>query len=156
MQCGRCAHLAPPEAEFCPECGDRLAARCPRCGTSNAATHKFCTKCGLPIRAESEPRLASPVTEDGERRQLTVMFCDLVGSTALASTVDPEDMREIVRGYQQACAAVVGRFDGHVAQYLGDGLLVYFGYPEAHEDDPSRGVRAALGIVEAIARLNLS
>jgi class 3 adenylate cyclase/predicted ATPase len=156
MQCGRCAHVAPPEAEFCPECGDRLAARCPRCGTSNAATHKFCTKCGLPIRAESEPRPAPTVTEDGERRQLTVMFCDLVGSTALASTVDPEDMRAIVRGYQQACAAVVARFDGHVAQYLGDGLLVYFGYPQAHEDDPSRGVRAALGIVEAIAPLNLS
>ena len=156
MQCGRCAHVVPPDAEFCPECGDRLAARCPRCGTSNAAAHKFCTKCGGPLRAESETGVAPAAASDGERRQLTVMFCDLVGSTALASAVDPEDMREIVRAYQQACAAVVARFDGHVAQYLGDGLLVYFGYPQAHEDDPSRGVRAALGIVETVGPLNLS
>jgi class 3 adenylate cyclase len=72
---------------------------------------------------------------DAERRQLTVLFCDLVDSTALAGRLDPEDLREVVRAYQQTCATVIQRFEGHIAQYLGDGLLVYFGYPQAHEDD---------------------
>jgi class 3 adenylate cyclase len=79
---------------------------------------------------------------EAERRQLTVLFCDLVGSTALAGQLDPEDWREVVRAYQTACAEVIGRFEGHIAQYLGDGLLVYFGYPQAHEDDALRAVRA--------------
>src|SRR5207237_1246817 len=89
-----------------------------------------------------------------ERRQLTVMFCDLVDSTALSGQLDPEDLREVVRAYQAACAEVIQRFDGHIAQYLGDGLLVYFGYPLAHEDDAQRAVRAGLGIVEALSQLN--
>ena len=103
-------------------------------------------------------RIASPVSEprapEAERRQLTVLFCDLVDSTALASQLDPEDLREVVRAYQAACAEVIQRFDGHIAQYLGDGLLVYFGYPQAHEDDAQRAVRTGLGIVEAMDTLN--
>ena len=83
------------------------------------------------------------------------MFCDLVGSTALSGKLDPEDMREMLRAYQQACAEVINRFEGHIAQYLGDGLLVYFGYPSAHEDDAPRAVRAALGIADAMERLNV-
>jgi class 3 adenylate cyclase len=90
----------------------------------------------------------------GERRQLTVLFCDVVDSTRLASRLDPEDWREILRCYQDATARVVERFDGHVAQYLGDGVLVYFGYPQAHEDDAERAVRAGLGIIEAVAEVN--
>ena len=100
---------------------------------------------------------ASPValrTPDAERRQLTVLFCDLVDSTVLASQLDPEDLREVVRAYQDTCAKVIARFEGHIAQYLGDGLLVYFGYPLAHEDDAQRAVRAGLGIVEALGQLN--
>jgi predicted ATPase/class 3 adenylate cyclase len=93
--------------------------------------------------------------QEAERRQLTVLFCDLVGSTALAGQLDPEDWREVVRAYQAACAEVIGRFEGHIAQYLGDGLLVYFGYPQAHEDDALRAVRAGLGMVEAMDTLRL-
>jgi class 3 adenylate cyclase len=89
---------------------------------------------------------------EGERRQLTVMFCDLVDSTALSARLDPEDLREVVRTYQQACAEVISRFEGHIAQYLGDGLLVYFGYPRAHEDDARRAVRAGLEIVQALQK----
>ena len=89
-----------------------------------------------------------------ERRQLTVMFCDLVDSTSLAAQRDPEELREVVRAYQAACAKVIARFEGHIAQYLGDGLLVYFGYPLAHEDDAQRAVRAGLGIIEALGQLN--
>src|SRR5499427_1376940 len=97
---------------------------------------------------------ATPSTPDAERRQLTVLFCDLVDSTPLASQLDPEDLREVVRAYQATCAKVIARFDGHIAQYLGDGLLMYFGYPLAHEDDAQRAVRAGLGIIEAVDQLN--
>jgi class 3 adenylate cyclase len=101
-----------------------------------------------------EPLPAELPTPDAERRQLTVMFCDLVDSTRLASQLDPEDYRAVVRAYQQTCAAVVRPFDGHIAQYLGDGLLVYFGYPQAHEDDAQRAVRAGLGILDAMRALS--
>ena len=87
---------------------------------------------------------ADPRPPEAERRQLTVLFCDLVDSTVLASQLDPEDWREVVRAYQDTCAKVIARFEGHIAQYLGDGLLVYFGYPQAHEDDAQRAVRAGL------------
>ncbi|MDH3599234.1 MAG: AAA family ATPase [Candidatus Tectomicrobia bacterium] len=91
---------------------------------------------------------------EAERRQLTVMSCDLVGSTHLSGQLDPEDLREIVRAYQEAAALVIQRYEGHIAQYLGDGMLVYFGYPMAHEDDAQRAVRSGLDIVEAIQALN--
>jgi|RhiMetdeSRZDD1v2_1073273.scaffolds.fasta_scaffold36020_2 class 3 adenylate cyclase/predicted ATPase len=96
----------------------------------------------------------APHTPDAERRQLTVMFCDLVDSTKLSSQLDPEDLRTIVREYQKVCSAVITRFDGHIAQLLGDGLLIYFGYPQAHEDDPQRAVRTGLGILTAMGDLN--
>jgi TOMM system kinase/cyclase fusion protein len=95
-----------------------------------------------------------PHAPEAERRQLTVLFCDLVDSTVLASQLDPEEWREVVRAYQETCAKVIARYEGHIAQYLGDGLLVYFGYPQAHEDDAQRAVRAGLGMVEAIGQLN--
>ena len=87
---------------------------------------------------------------EAERRQLTVMFCDLVGSTALSTQLDPEELREVVQPYQETCTAVIQRYDGYIAQYLGDGLLVYFGYPAAHEDDAQRAVRTSLEIVEVL------
>jgi class 3 adenylate cyclase/predicted ATPase len=89
-----------------------------------------------------------------ERRQLTVLFCDLVDSTPLSSRLDPEEFREVVLAYQETCAKVIARYDGHIGNYLGDGLLIYFGYPRAHEDDAQRAVRAGLGIVEAMGQLN--
>src|SRR5262245_40815896 len=94
-----------------------------------------------------------PPTPEAERRQLTVLFCDLVDSTGLARQLDPEELRAVVRAYQEACAKVIARFEGHIAQYLGDGLLVYFGYPQAHEDDAQRAVRAGLGVLEAVGQL---
>src|SRR5215471_13016442 len=97
----------------------------------------------------SEPR-----PSEAERRQLTVMFCDLVGSTPLAEKLDPEELREVILAYQQVCAEQIRRFDGHLARYVGDGLLVYFGYPQAHEDDAQRAIRAGLGIVAALPQLN--
>jgi class 3 adenylate cyclase/predicted ATPase len=100
------------------------------------------------------PLPTAPPPPDAERRQLTVMFCDLVDSTKLSSQLDPEDWRDVVRAYQQVCTEVIQRYDGHIAQLLGDGLLIYFGYPHAHEDDPQRAVRTGLGILTALGDLD--
>ena len=100
------------------------------------------------------PAPAAAAPPDAERRQLTVMFCDLVDSTRLSSQFDPEDWRDMVRAYQQVCTDVIQRYDGHIAQLLGDGLLVYFGYPQAHEDDARRAVHTGLEIIEALGALN--
>jgi class 3 adenylate cyclase/predicted ATPase len=113
---------------------------------------------GAAAQADQTPHAASAPPEtrapEAERRQLTVLFCDLVDSTALASQLDPEEWREVVRAYQETCAIVIARYEGHIAQYLGDGLLIYFGYPQAHEDDAQRAVRAGLGMIEAVGHLN--
>jgi class 3 adenylate cyclase/predicted ATPase len=101
--------------------------------------------------AQREPE-APP--REAERRQLTVLFCDLAGSTALAARLDPEDLREVIGAYHRCCAEVVGRWGGHVAKYMGDGVLTYFGWPQAHEDDAERAVRAGLQLVEAVGRLS--
>src|SRR5687767_4701680 len=92
---------------------------------------------------------------DPERRQLTLLFCDLVASIELSARLDPEDLREVVHAYQACVAAVVERFEGHVAKYLGDGVLIYFGYPRAHEDDAERAVRTGLELVHAVAKLRI-
>src|SRR6516165_5797703 len=104
-----------------------------------------------PLTAGTEPK----AQESAERRQVTVMFCDLVGSTALASRFDPEDLRKVIAAYHRCVAGTVARFDGFVAKYMGDGVLVYFGYPQAHEDDAERAIRAGLTVIEAVGRLDL-
>jgi TOMM system kinase/cyclase fusion protein len=133
------------------------AAFCDACGTSLTGAKK---NRGIGEKREKHGRkeknklfqTPNPELPAAERRQLTVMFCDLVGSTALSEQLDPEEWRAVVQDYQRACAEVINRFDGHIAQYLGDGLLVYFGYPTAHEDDAARAVRAGLEIVEALQK----
>ena len=102
------------------------------------------------LDAEAAPS-AIPVRADAERRQLTVMFCDLVGSTELSARLDPEDLREVIAAYHHTVADVVRGFDGFVAKYMGDGVLVYFGYPQAHEDDAERAVRAGLAVISKIS-----
>jgi class 3 adenylate cyclase len=101
-----------------------------------------------------EPSLVTTRAPEAERRQLTVLFCDLVGSTALAARLDPEDMGRVIRTYHETCARVVERWDGHVAKYMGDGVLAYFGWPQAHEDEAERAVRAGLELVEAVGALD--
>jgi class 3 adenylate cyclase len=102
--------------------------------------------------ASAPPPTSAPA--QAERRQLTVMFCDLVGSTALSTAMDPEDLRDVIASFQSRCSAAIRRYDGFVAKYMGDGILVYFGYPRAHEDEAERSVRAGLDIVDAMAELN--
>ena len=176
MLCAHCGFANPEGMHFCGRCGTQLPRPCPACGCMNPTAHVFCGQCGSRISAQpfspgatpgersltpqvqpaaqSEPSLEARHTPAAERRQLTVLFCDLVESTALAGRLDPEDYREVVRAYQNTCAEIIQRFEGHIAQYLGDGILVYFGYPQAHEDDVQRAVRTGLGVVEAMDTLN--
>jgi class 3 adenylate cyclase/predicted ATPase len=119
-----------------------LSQVCAACGFANPTEFRFCGGCGSSLERQ-EP----------ERRQLTVLFCDLVGSSKLASRLDPEEMRDLMLTYQSACTAVIRRFDGTVSRYVGDGILALFGYPRAHEDNAERAVRAGLEIISAMATL---
>jgi class 3 adenylate cyclase/tetratricopeptide (TPR) repeat protein len=166
LACRVCRVANRPGRRFCADCGAPLAAPCGACGFENEEGERFCGGCGAQLgaappaaakatvpTAPATAPAAPPATDGAERRQLTVMFCDLVGSTSLSTRVDPEDLRDLMRTFQERAAAQIARFDGFIARYMGDGILVYFGYPRAHEDDAERCVRAALGIVEACADL---
>jgi class 3 adenylate cyclase/tetratricopeptide (TPR) repeat protein len=167
MECGQCQHTNPGDARFCMQCGAQLGL-CGACGGELPPEALFCPACGEPREktpgakdpSEAPGSVAHPsypgAPPDGaERRQLTVMFCDVVDSTELSELLDPEDYREALAAYQRICGEKVERYGGWVAQYLGDGLLVYFGYPQAHEDDPVRAVDAALNIQAALPELNV-
>src|SRR6202790_991609 len=168
MRCTSCGSENPDSKRFCGNCGSPLGSRCARCGVENPAGKKFCGDCGADLSQpmagpRSAESAAAPVVADhdephevpeGERRHLTVLFCDLVGSTEIAGHLDPEEWREIVAGYHHVAAQAIERFGGHVAQYLGDGVMAYFGYPEAHDNDAERAAHAGLAILDAISKLN--
>jgi class 3 adenylate cyclase len=158
MQCPHCHADNDADLRFCESCGATLARLCPSCGHELKPQAKFCGKCGAPLSQPAAPaelvQAAPGPAEVGERRQLTVLFCDLVGSTELSTHLDPEEWRDVIAQYQQTTSGAVTRFGDHVAKTLGDGLLIYFGWPTAREDDPERAVRAGLAIVEAMAPLN--
>ena len=122
--------------------------KCPRCGAVAPEGHKFCGECGTSLVPQTEFAPA------GERRQLTVMFCDMVGSTAIGARLDPEDFRDVVDAYHRCVTENVTRLGGFVARYMGDGVLTYFGYPIAHENDAESAVRSAIAIVDAVPRLD--
>src|SRR6266851_3655681 len=157
MRCSKCGADNAAGSRFCNRCGTSLSKRCSQCANENAPESKFCSECGTqldataPTRDEAEPR---DVGLTGERRHLTVLFCDLVGSTEIAARLDPEEWRETVSSYHRAAAEAITRFGGYVAQYLGDGVMAYFGYPEAHDNDAERAALAGLAILDAISKLN--
>jgi class 3 adenylate cyclase len=131
-----------------------VKARAPPGGPSQSR-HADSKTLAQPARSgSSPPKPAEPTRTDAERRQLTVMFCDLVGSTALSTRLDPEDLREVITAFQNRCREAIQRYQGFIARYMGDGMLVYFGYPQAHEDDAERAARAGLEIVQSMAALN--
>ena len=159
MRCSKCGSENREGRKFCTTCGTALDASCPRCGAPIQLGESFCGECGTAL---GEPAPASAAADTahvtafagGERRHLTVLFCDLVGSTEIAARLDPEEWREIVGDYHRAAAQAIERFGGHVAQYLGDGVMAYFGYPEAHDNDAERAARSGLAILDAISKLN--
>src|SRR5208337_1163318 len=158
MRCSNCGSDNPAGKKFCSECGAALSRGCPRCGAENAPAAKFCGDCGAALNAPVPPPVAETPSvqpqDTGARRHLTVLFCDLVGSTAIPAQLDPEEWRETVAGYHRAAAEVITRFGGQVAKYLGDGVMAFFGYPQAHDNDADRAARAGLAIIDAIAKLN--
>ena len=164
--CPRCQHTTLPEAQFCNACGALLVEQpCPTCGRATPPGAAFCHACGTPLNPQTPAPITvsealpeqvpeAPPSPEAERRHLTVVFCDLVESTPLAEHLDPEDYRDVVRLYQAACTEVIERYDGHIAQLLGDALLIYFGWPAAHEDDAQRAVHAGLEMLSALADAN--
>src|SRR5215467_12675792 len=172
MKCSKCGADNREGQRFCTQCGSPLTAKCPRCGAATEPGEKFCGACGgalsnngVGMYSPPSPSSTSETQTDtgqigesapskGERRHLTVLFCDLVNSTEIAARLDPEEWRDVIARYQHVAAQAVARFDGHVAQYLGDGVLALFGYPAAHENDAERAVRTGLKIIEGVSALN--
>lgn len=166
MQCPSCHSARHGDSRFCPRCGAALALQCQRCAAANEPEARFCGNCGwafpaatsltipaAPRRRATEPPYAA--FNRVERRPLTVMFCDLVNSTRLASSLDPEDTHLVICEFQRACAAVVRNHNGFVAQCMGDGVMIYFGYPRAREEDAERSVHAAMDLIASIKSLKI-
>ena len=156
MRCSTCSANLSDGDKFCEECGAAALRSCPQCQHVSSLKAKFCSRCGANLLATSLPTVtvshSATITSTAslEHRQLSIMFCDMVGSSALAVRLDPEEQREIVGAYQACCANEIKRFGGTIAQYLGDGVLAYFGHPAAHEDDAERAVHAGLAILDAV------
>src|SRR5712692_10597604 len=155
MRCSTCGTDNAAGSRFCTQCATPLGKRCPKCAHENISEAKFCAQCAAPLDGSSAPSQAEARDElTGERRHLTVLFSDLVGSTALAAQLDPEEWRAILADYHRAVGQAVERFGGYVSQYLGDGVMAFFGWPEAHDNDAERAARAGLAILDTISKLN--
>ena len=178
MHCHYCEFENPAGMKYCGQCGRLLTLLCLQCQFENPVNFKYCGHCAAPlittdtavktvtttaisesaatditpaIVTQEQAGITSP---DAERRQITVVFCDVVDSSSLSEHIDPEDLRDILRAYRDVCDAVVQRFNGHIAQYLGDGVLIYFGFPHAHEDDAHRAAQTGLALIDSITSLN--
>lgn len=168
MRCPRCQHENSPRAKFCEECGAALSRICAGCGTQVSPTAKFCPECANPLAAPPGPHspfgvpasytphhlaekiLTSKAAIQGERKQVTVLFVDASGFTALSERLDPEDVHQFMNRAFELMLAEVHRYEGTVNQFLGDGIMALFGAPIAHEDHARRAVHAALGIRKAL------
>ena len=174
MRCSRCNFENEPGAQFCEECGSKLVLACPGCGREVRPTAKFCSKCGTSLTGQAatpEPpplplspapasytpahlaeRIRAVEVTDGERKTITALFADLKGSTALIEGLDPEEAQAIIDPALQLMMDAVHRYEGYVAQALGDGIFALFGAPIAHEDHPQRALYAALRMQEEMRR----
>jgi class 3 adenylate cyclase/tetratricopeptide (TPR) repeat protein len=157
MRCSKCGVDNRETARFCDGCGAQSESRCPSCGQPARTGARFCGSCGTALQDRASVTTvesAFPVTPGaGERRHLTVLFCDLASSTEIAARLDPEDWHELMASYHRAAAEAITRFGGYVGQYLGDGVMAYFGWPEAHDNDGERAARAGLAILESVLKL---
>src|SRR5919106_343916 len=148
-ECAACGFANRPGALFCGSCGAQLGRSCPECGEVVAPGLAYCTACGAELAA---PEPAVSMRE--ERKVVSVLFADIVGSTSRAERHDPEDVRRLLDSFHTRMRAEIERYGGTVEKYIGDAVMALFGAPRAHEDDPERALRAALGIREAIGELN--
>jgi adenylate cyclase len=158
LECPACGAENVSTRKFCRACGGRLPLRCAACGAANEPDDRFCGECGASLAGPSaRPAPAAappPVVPAEERRQVTVLFADLVGFTALAERLDPEDVRDITTRCLRQLADEAVRFEGTVDKLIGDAVMILFGAPLAHEDDPTRALRAALAMQRALERFN--
>jgi class 3 adenylate cyclase len=166
MQCPRCQHQNPTGMKFCGECAAPLAATCPSCGAANPPENKFCGQCAAPLRTTPTTKFAAPDSYtpkhlaekiftsksslEGERKQVTVLFCDITNSTGIAQRLGPEAMHAMLNRFFELALGEVHRYEGTINQFLGDGFMALFGAPLAHEDHARRAVLAALGIHRAL------
>lgn len=161
MKCKSCGTIVRQGQRFCEACGATVERKCHDCGALASPSARFCGTCGsiLPVETPASSQRAardettSQTSSQGERRQLTVLFADVVGATTMSGRLDPEALRELLLAYQQVCVKCVNSYGGNVHQYAGDGVLAYFGYPVAHDNDAQAAVLAGLDIVEGIRRL---
>jgi class 3 adenylate cyclase/tetratricopeptide (TPR) repeat protein len=157
MRCRNCAANNADGRKFCTQCGASLGPRCPKCEFEYPLDAEFCPRCATQLNQDT-PFLAdvnqNRLTPPGERRHLTVLFCDLAASTILGAQLDAEELRNVVAGFHWAATEAIVQFGGHIAQYLGDGVMAYFGWPQAHDNDAERAVRAGLAILAVVTKLN--
>src|SRR5262249_8412931 len=154
MICPRCGAQVASNRSFCGDCGMALPWLCSSCGGENPADKPFCGDCGAARGIAIRPPQSAAAVPLPERRLVSVMFVDLVGSTSLGLRLDPEDLREAIGAFHAHVTSLVACFQGFIARHMGDGVLVYFGYPQAHEADAERAIRAGLTIIDAVPRLN--
>jgi class 3 adenylate cyclase/tetratricopeptide (TPR) repeat protein len=160
MRCSECGSENREGRKFCTKCGTPLLAPCPKCGAAVEPDESFCGECGAALGATApaaaDATQIATASAGGERRHLTILFCDLVGSVSLTSQLDPEEWRATVASYQRAASESVKRFGGEVVRYVGDGIMAFFGYPVAHDNNAERAARAGLAILDGVAKLNES
>ncbi len=154
MRCPHCGAAVTSDKKFCGDCGRALPWQCAACGSENPADKRFCGDCGTARPTALDTSQTSTGASSPERRLMTVVFVDLVGSTALGERLDPEDLRKVIADFHDLTSGLVTAFNGFIARYMGDGALIYFGYPQANETDAERAVRAGLALVDAVSRLN--
>lgn len=154
MICPRCGAAVAANKKFCGDCGAALPWQCGSCSAENPADKRYCSECGTARGLMGRTPQVSAGVSAPERRLLSVMFVDLVGSTAIGQRLDPEDLRETIGAFHAHVTSLVACFNGFIARHMGDGVLVYFGYPQADEADAERAIRAGLTIVDAVQRLN--
>lgn len=165
--CPACQYENRSGVKFCESCGSKLELPCPACGDPGPPERKFCGNCGQTLDDASKSNAetaddsnytgTAPTRAPGdkaERRHLTVLFCDMVGSTDLAQHLDPEELSDVIRNFNDTAHRTLTEFGGYVARYMGDGLLVYFGYPQSYEDNAERSVRAGIAVTEAVSLLD--
>src|SRR5262245_92287 len=174
MHCSSCGFAVTANFQFCPQCGTKLSQNCPQCGHGCPLSFRFCPQCGTPLAQTHPPAAPSsvgisrsvvsqlnsslsvsaiPAGMEAELRPVTVLFADVVGFTSLAERLDPEELRSLMMQCFQALAEEIRRYDGFIEKFIGDAILAVFGAPIAHEDDPERAVRAALGMQARLQQL---
>jgi len=165
VKCRKCNEPLRPGQRFCESCGNPVDKTCAKCATPAFPGAQFCGACGAPFPEVADlsgtgevptvAKRANP-SADGERRQLTVLFADVVGSTELAGRLDPEALRDVLRAYQGICTECVTRYGGNINQYIGDGVVAFFGFPTAHDNDAERAILAGLAVIAGVRKLDES